>query len=481
MKRQPKRNRTLFLIGLLLALALLFASQNLTRQSPQTAEETAGPVVSLSPDYGKTATYVLSIPTNNITATYRASLPKFPTPIESPATPITPTATSTLQPPQCTFPLAQTEYTEPEPEEYTFSEPQVVLTAAQGNSYNIVQWLPDNQQVLMTEELRNNPDGLESIRLYDPVTGETKVYAIRPITHEPPSWQPELNAIVYPVMNYFDIDNQAGTYKFTRQLWVSYGNPDTAQMLDDNLAQLPLMIDPGGSELIYLSDKKISKRDGSLNGLPSVPFDSAQLDYAEERRGNHPVTYKMAWQPGTSLIFLYSEGAMGGGGYTFILDIDTGHVCELNLGGWALEARWSSDGRYLAIIRVREYAFPFPTSDLTLLDTVTGKLNTLDVTPQEIEQHSVDDFVWAPDGRHIFAIGSAIFSQNSQGEHDIHGMYLIDTVSGQSVPVAPDYQIYVYPADNNLAWSPDGSKVVVRCPTDAGNRICFIPVRKTRQ
>jgi dipeptidyl aminopeptidase/acylaminoacyl peptidase len=117
-----------------------------------------------------------------------------------------------------------------------------------------------------------------------------------------------------------------------------------------------------------------------------------------------------------------------------------------------------------------------------LLDTVTGKLITLSVTPQEIEGiHHVSDFVWAPDNRHLLAIGDIFLSQNSQGESDIHGLYLVDSASNQSIPVAPEYQIYVYPVDNNLAWSPDGSKLAVRCPTDTGDQICFFSVQITKQ
>ncbi len=182
------------------------------------------------------------------------------------------------QPPACTFPLAQISTKESTPEEYTFSEPQVVLTAPKGNIYTIVEWLPDNQQFLMTENLRNNyvennsNSPQQSISLYNSETGESKVYAIRPETQEPPSWNPSLNAVVYPVMNYFDIDKKNRTYKLTRQIWVSYGDPNTVQMLDDNLPQIPLAVKPNGNEMLYLSDKKISKLDKSLKKL-SVPFD----------------------------------------------------------------------------------------------------------------------------------------------------------------------------------------------------------------
>lgn len=466
MKRSPKTNIALVAIGLILMLSLFFANKIITKPGSQTAVDTLSTAISPSPDVG-------------ITATYIASLPKFPTPIDSDvsATPVIPTATSTLAPPQCTFPLAQTKYTESKLEEYTFSDLQVMLTAAQGNIYHIAEWLPDNQQVLITEELRNNSDGLESIELYNPEKDESQVYAIRTITHEPPSWNPKMNAVVYPVMNYFDIDKQAGTYKFTRQLWVSYGDPDAAKMLDDNLTQLPFTIKPGGDVLVYLLDKQLSKRDKSLQQLPPVLIDHAQWDYAKERRSNQPVSYKMIWQPGTSLIFLYSEGAVGGGGYTFILNADTGDICELDFGGWASQARWSLDGRYLAIGRVTK---SHPTV-LTLLDTTSGKLTILDGAPQEIEgQLLIYDFVWAPDNHHLLAIGSVISPRNSQAENDTQGLYLVDIASGQTIHIAPEHKSFVFSQDNNFAWSKDGSQLVIHCPTQTVDQICRISVQRAK-
>jgi hypothetical protein len=68
------------------------------------------------------------------------------------------------RPPQCTFPLAQTTTTESTPEEYTFSESQVVLTA-DGSIIEIVEWLPDNQRVLITQEIRDNTQ--QTIELYN--------------------------------------------------------------------------------------------------------------------------------------------------------------------------------------------------------------------------------------------------------------------------------------------------------------------------
>ena len=396
---------------------------------------------------------------------------------------LTPSPTSALQPPSCTFPLAHKVIAESKPEEYTFSEPQVVLTAPHGNVYHIAEWLPDNQQILITEDLQNgfvetnDNSSQESISLYNLEKGESKVLAIRQETQGLPSWHLGLNAVVYPIMHYFDIDRANRTYKLTRQIWVSYGEPDRVHMLADNLPQLSFAIKPDGTETVYLSDKELYKWDKSLKPLPSVPIDQDKWDYAKKQRNDIPISYKMAWQPGTSLIFLYSDGALEGG-YTFILDADTGKICNLNFKGWALGARWSPDGRYLAIIRSTVYGFTFSTSNLTLLDTVTGNLTTLTIIPPEVEGlHYIDGLAWAPDNRHLLAIGNIFMPDNTQIETQNQWLlYLVDVVSGQSIHVEPEYKNFTSSPDNSLAWSPDGSKLVIHCPTIGVDHICLISV-----
>ncbi len=214
--------------------------------------------------------------------------------------------------------------------------------------------------------------------------------------------------------------------------------------------------------------------DGSLNPLPSIPIHPARWDYARTPGNSQPSSYRMAWQPGTSMIFLYAEGFLGGYGYTFILNADTGHICELNFGGWAEAAHWSVDGRYLAIIRAKEYSFPLHESDLAVLDAATGIL----AVPQGLGQLYMRDLAWAPDGRHLVAMGGFISAhtiQNGILEQELH---LIDVVSGQSAPAVPGYRGLIYSNDNNFAWSPDGSNLVLHCATQAQDQICLIRVQE---
>jgi Tol biopolymer transport system component len=185
----------------------------------------------------------------------------------------------------------------------------------------------------------------------------------------------------------------------------------------------------------------------------------------------------MAWQPNTSLVFLYSDGSgLEMGGYTFILNVSTGQICELDLGGWAANAHWSSDGRYLAIIKATEYTSPVNVLDMAILDTVTGELFTNGVIPQATEgERYVYDFTWAPDNRHLLAVGSTS-SQNNQNDNGVHELYLLDFMSSEVVSILPEYSKFF---SSGLAWSPDGSRLIIRCPIPTkGDRVCLISIQE---
>jgi hypothetical protein len=416
-------------------------------------------------------------------------------------TPPAPTAISTLendrakgkQPPACTFPLAEIKAEESKPEEYTFSEPQVVLTAPKGNFLDVAEWLPDNQQILVTEDLfnqrvDNNTVSQQSISLYNIDTGESKLYAMRAIAYEPPIWLPDINAVMYTFKNYTKVDKQNNVYQSTSQLMVSDGDPNTTQLLTDNLSQqIPFVAKSDSGEMIYFSGKQIAKLDKSLKKLSSPSsFDPDQWDYAKERRDENSVHYRMTWQPGTSLVFLYSEaGAVSrNGGYTFIWDTATGHVCELNFGGWSGVAHWSPNGRYLAIARPNSYTGLSSTVEAVVLDSITGNLHTFGTTLSDTEdRHYVVDLTWTPDSLHLLVledVPSAYDPYDSKTIH--HGLYLVDITSDQSIHLLPEFKSFAMniPPRNSFVWSPDGSKLLVHCPIPTADRYCLLNVQSVK-
>jgi Tol biopolymer transport system component len=195
------------------------------------------------------------------------------------------------------------------------------------------------------------------------------------------------------------------------------------------------------------------------------------------KSGVFPLMYEMAWRPDTSQIFLYSF-ADKGQGYTFLVDTDTGNICELNLGGWAVVARWSPNGRYLAIERSQAPDRPIGSTVLTVLDTLTGNLATTEVVPEELPGiRAVQDLTWAPDNRHLLVLGSALsLPQCAPNCHNDKRLYLVDWLSGQIDSILPEYQFTATMDGINLAWSPDGSKVIALCPS-----LCSISVQKSGQ
>jgi len=390
------------------------------------------------------------------------------------ATPVVNAVSTAKQPPQCTFPLAQTTTAESTPENYTFSAPETVYTpAANDGSVEIVEWLPDNQRVLVAQNIQGSNQ--QSIELFTPATGERQVYAKREWTEQHPSWNQELDPVVYPVRHVLKTVNNIP--EFTRQVWISYGDPQSAQMIADNLSQFYVAVKPGGKEIVYLKDKQISKRNGSLKEIPSKPFDLDQWNYRKMKSGIFPLMYQMAWRPGTSQVFLYSF-ADKAPGYTFLLDVDTGEICEFNLGGWAVVARWSPNGRYLALDKSQAHDRPVGPTVLTVLDTATGNLYTSEVVPKELPgRHTIGSIAWAPDNHHLLVLGEVLpFPQCGPGCYPDARLYLVDFISGQVDSILPEHKFIPNMAGTSLAWSPDGSKVIALCPA-----LCSISVQRNGQ
>jgi len=146
------------------------------------------------------------------------------------------------------------------------------------------------------------------------------------------------------------------------------------------------------------------------------------------------------------------------------------------------------DGRYLAIERENGYSFPVPSSDFVILDTLTGSLRTIDVVSQDVKKHHATDFTWTPDNLHLLVFEDIPLTYDPNNFETIHHkLYLVDLTTGQSAPLFPEFKSFFAEGVrgmNNFVWSPDGSKLLLRCPSLIGrttDHFCLISVQRTKQ
>jgi Tol biopolymer transport system component len=437
-----------------------------------------------------------------LTACGPATIPAQPTtgvgttaPVETvgPALPsmdVQPTATPTMEikskTPACSFPLAQTTNMESKPDNYTFSYPRIVFTGEL--QPDIVDWLPDSQNIIiMPEKLIDlGLNGYrQTIELFNPETRETRIYAIRREGEGPPAWNSGLSAIVYPDTKV--IGTELATVKFLSQLKISYGNPDKTQLLADDLPAHSITVKPDGGQIVYQKNEGNQENQlfgrmvsgGSLEAEQLISFDTAPFGPYYDR----PYAYITVWRPGTSQMFFHSY--VSAHDQTILLDVNTGQSCTISLNGWIYFARWSPNGRYLAVIKSSEPLVSYSTDyDLNVLDTLTGKLYQIDakkVSPAW-GRHLIDDFSWAPDNRHLVVIGEATTSGLGTSPHtSLKKLYLVDFLSGDVDDLFPSYSFNVGWWGTGLAWSPNGLKLMANCPTEKQGRLCFIAAKRTSQ
>ncbi len=135
------RHRKIFKVLLVIGIVVLISTSCLTQIQihPLAATNTAVPSITPTP---------LPMTTSTLLALGLGwpGMPPIPTyiPLITPTAFVpTPTIPIAAEPPPCTFPLSQTTTAKSSPENYTFSEPKVMITDEHA-AFNIVQWLPDS-------------------------------------------------------------------------------------------------------------------------------------------------------------------------------------------------------------------------------------------------------------------------------------------------------------------------------------------------
>jgi Tol biopolymer transport system component len=277
---------------------------------------------------------------------------------------------------------------------FYFSEPKIVLTSP--SALGISSWLTDGERLLFT---RQTLDGHQTIETFDYQTGETITYAERDGEASKPVWLDELSAVVYSTL-----------VKDHEELWISYGSPQKVEQIDDNVFGVSLTSD--GRKMAFFSPNTGDQPqtwDSSNKVLQSINIPLGNQIYSKfgnDKTIFHPLpgkTFQIAIQPGGKKAAFYGYALL------YLADLETGKICEIDLGisdsgpRWASMVKWSSDdGRYLAM--TSGYGYPGamePNNEMIVLDTFTGEKYQ-----PELKVPFVYDFVWSPDVPVLVALGN---------------------------------------------------------------------------
>ena len=383
----------------------------------------------------------------------------------------TPTAVSPMlkgkRPPKCVFSLPSFTHrpeppaSSPSPEALTFSEPQVVLTHT--SAIGIAGWLPDGQRLLITKELPGT--NRQAIEIFNTRTREEFVYAERHSLTSPPVWLASQESVGFV----------ESTLEKGDALRLSHNREGPVETLRTHLASSYLAVDSTGEKVAFLlQDQGARPAVMDLLGR-GVQLFNVELPLSSIR--TFESIYHAAWRPRGNEIAFYNDSGL------YLLDTVSGQACEVALGlaglgergpRWAYLAKWSPNGRYLAMITTSG-RFPLEFSELTILDTVTGDLHT--VQPER-HLHSgkyyVLDIDWAPDSTTIAARVAVAMKEGVVYD----GLYVMSTRGAQQERQLPELTFTGASAGLSLSWSPNGKYLALNCPTSNEGQLCQIAVTR---
>jgi WD40 repeat protein len=450
------------LVLIALVVALLFTFSEMRRVADPTPQTHPLPI-----KQGPLAALTAQLDSQSVPETFQSPLPS-PTP---PPPPSVPPCDLTVSPKSDAF--------GPPLDAFVFSQPQVVLThkAAIG----IASPLPDGESLLITLDVPGTDR--QSIEVFNIRTGESHVYAERTGNNGKPVWLAALEAAAYSTL----VGQQY-------ELRISQGDAKQTERVAPSVEGLSLAAGPEGRRLLYLpglTSNRPEVWDGANRSTEALQVNLDQWKYPKYPKDVQsmlaPSAFQVAWRLDGSQLVFYTLP------WTFLFDIQTNQVCEIDLGPfrdetvkampiWALEAKWSPDGRYLALITTD--SFPGQASgtgaailatELTIVDMKTGQLRNLqptsDVTPA---QHYVTDIAWSPDSQYVATLG--IVGIDEMGSEKA-GVFIIEASTGKLQPGPSDYELGGGLWGWQLAWSVDGSQLVVACPTPEEGKLCTVSLK----
>lgn len=374
---------------------------------------------------------------------------------------------------------------EPEPEappleSYTFGEPQVIRTA---KFMGISEWLPDNRTLLISRSKDQADARGEIIETVDTQTGAVQEYAHAETGRIKPRWLADQRAVVFE--DYVDQQTR-------RVVRLADGSGAPPREVVTDIARGPVMVTPDGRHALFVPDQN----DGTVRLREiagAAPPPAANLQAVEGAPGEWRLPEAVsallqswtddtqpigaALQPGGQYLAIY--GVFG----VYLANMEQGTLCTITLGPgdltpnqWVMAARWSPDGRRLALQSTISRELPVSSIGLTVIDVVNGAWRVIDV-----EGCCVFEVTWAPNEQHLIALVSLGLTDQGFGRY---GFYLIDSISGQTRQILStaevEYPYYGGGVMGAIAWSSDGGQLAFvrrnwlsNQPSDVEGQLCI--------
>lgn len=345
---------------------------------------------------------------------------------------------------------------------YEFGEPQIVLHSP--TSFAIVGWLPDGQKVLVVEGDPTD-DAFYLIKTYDLLTQEPVTYGRFGPTHPRVAWLEDVQKVAY-----IGYDGKANALVIAGKDAADVVVPILryAGTMDarDNL--VVALEQNGPSSPVAFDGKGVSQQ------IPVVDVREYGIDLAA-------IFWKMRLHPIEPNVAFFNQSGF------VIFDMQHGDVRPIDLGEetsesisgrrWALDAKWSPDGKQLAFL-MRAGELPLGQTKLFVMELASEKLEEI-----PIPTHYISDIQWAPNGQQLL-IGGEVMQWGDSERADDPGnkqVLLVDIASHQHIEIEQLSRNYIQgDTGMSMQWSSDGSKLLTRCGYDSqpeNAAICLTDVR----
>ena len=327
----------------------------------------------------------------------------------------------------------------------TLSSPQAAITNAYG--YAVIDWIPDSSKVLIHERV----SGLDhSIVALDTSNNATDVLASNiKLPDVGSEWTN--NSVIY-------IDLIDGK-------WTLQTVDDATRSIQTLYADVhSVHFDAQDTTVTFLADASITQMSLPQREIITTMFDFLPVSSSSSVQAS----YAFEWSPTASNLLIYGYQDL------YLANSDSDTACFVDLTTQAipsmqrvLNASWSSDGTKIAFIMTQHPLDALAQStQLLILDVQTNQMKALDGIGS-----TVIDLAWSPDNQFL-----AFLNESSTNEFGVpqYTLTILDVDTGEVEMLSETAPAGIW--QHSLAWSEDGAKIILNCPTEMEGRLCVVDV-----